>query len=223
MTAMYTEDASLLGFMDAVADDHARMKAALQQRLELAQQWRGHWRAGSVDAILDADGKEDKEPSESRRRQSLQSQGRRRESFQPSAGNISIRDASLHSLLTRLAKETSPLPPQVLVKLLPVAKQAAAGAEREELAVAAMRFVLQIISTSWPPVLHALQTVSTSRSCRLMCDEVVGQLCSMFALIKGMSRSVRLSKSNGCLVPVCRKLKVALDEALKPELRHRQT
>eukprot|EP00971_Amphidinium_carterae_P136977 2714486-Amphidinium_carterae.2 len=119
MTDMYTEDA-LHGFMDAVSADHARMTAALEDRLQLAQQCREHWRTGTVDAILDVDGAN--QPRE----------GMRRGSVQQLKGVVSVRGATWHSLLSRLANESSPLPPQALVKLLPIAKQVAEVAERED-------------------------------------------------------------------------------------------
>mmetsp|Transcript_51558 Transcript_51558/g.122643 ORF Transcript_51558/g.122643 Transcript_51558/m.122643 type:complete len:234 (-) Transcript_51558:34-735(-) len=212
---------AILAFWEAASQDHVSVSAALQERLRAARQWRASWGAGSVSPMVAAAAAE--EGGGGRPEEVRSSQSSSKSSTQRAKATVAVKDVTLQAFLQRLAHEQTPLPPDVLARLLPIANRIAGNADREEYAVAAMRFALQAVSTSWPPVLRALQTVSTPRAARLECDEVVRQLKSMFTVIKGLARSVRLSRSNGCLVPVCRKLKVALDEALQPELRRRQS
>jgi len=112
------------------------------------------------------------------------------------------------------ARQPKPLPPKALARLLPVA-QRLAQADCEDHAVAAMRFLLSALEVSWPPVAQALRTVSTPKATYDACEEAAQRLAPLSAVVRAMSRSVRISRtSNGPLSPLCRKLKTALEEAL---------
>lgn len=126
-------------------------------------------------------------------------------------------DAVLAGVFRRLEQASGPvtLAPRPLARLLALAQSLALKNNHEDHAVNAMRFILHALRVSWPPVARALRNVATHRSTREECEEVRDQFSSCFAEVKKLSRSVRLQRSsNGPLVPTCRKLKAALEEAL---------
>jgi len=124
------------------------------------------------------------------------------------------RDDSLsYSAMQRLQQHTSPLSPRALARLVTLA-QKLAQSDCEDHAVAAMRFLLQALQVSWPPVAKALRNVATPKATFDACEDVVKRFTAVFAMVKTMSRSVRIMRTNGPLVPVCRKLKDSLEQAL---------
>jgi len=122
-------------------------------------------------------------------------------------------DVRLYHVLEGLAQHSRPIQVKALSRLLVLA-QSLAQSKCEEHAVAAMRFVMQALKVSWPPAAKALLHVATSRQAREACEELGSRFSSIFALVKSMARSVRISQSSGPLIPTCRKLKTALEEAL---------
>lgn len=117
------------------------------------------------------------------------------------------------AFLSRFAEHPEELHPAILARLLPMA-QKLVQANCEEHAVAAVRFALQLLHVSWSGVAKALKSAGTPRVLFKACEEVVYQLQSMFAVVKTLSRSVKISKTNGPLVPLCKRLKGNLEEAL---------
>lgn len=124
-----------------------------------------------------------------------------------------LRDVILFRLFSSLSQQSHPLPPRVFSRLLFLAQQLAQSSY-EDRAVVAMRFVLQSLKVSWPSVAKSLQNVATPKASFEACEEVVSRMLSLYGLVKAMSRSVRISRTNGQLVPVCRKLKSSLEEVL---------
>jgi len=195
-------------FYAAAQASHGRVLKALQDRLRGVHEFRLRWAAGDwvgLAAVLEAswDG-------------ATVAQVLRLLSSEPQQPPHRIRtqQPSMHdcgsSRSSSSARQPKPLPPNALAKLLPVA-QRLAQADCEDHAVAAMRFVLSAIEVSWPPVARALRTVATPKATYDACEEAVQRLAALSA----MSRSVKISRtSNGPLVPLCRKLKTALEEAL---------
>eukprot|EP00931_Biecheleriopsis_adriatica_P109154 TRINITY_DN83408_c0_g1_i1.p1 TRINITY_DN83408_c0_g1~~TRINITY_DN83408_c0_g1_i1.p1 ORF type:complete len:318 (+),score=76.42 TRINITY_DN83408_c0_g1_i1:78-1031(+) len=123
-------------------------------------------------------------------------------------------DALTAALLNRLASHPGLLHPRALARLLPVV-QRLAQVDCEDHAVAAMRFALHTLKVSWPTIAKSLRTVATSRPMMEACEDAASQLQALYSLVKAMARSVRISRnSNGPLVPLCRKLKASLEEAL---------
>jgi len=122
-------------------------------------------------------------------------------------------DALISGALRCLQQERQPISPRFLGRTLRLA-QRVAQSDREDHAVAAMRFVLHALQVSWPRVAKDLQHVATPKVTRDACEEVVARLSSLLALVRTMARSVRISRTSGPLVPVCRKLKSTLEEAL---------
>lgn len=123
-------------------------------------------------------------------------------------------DALLYGMLLRLQKHTTPIPPRPLAALLRLALHLAQSS-REDHAVAAVRFALQSLDVSFPPVVQALRNVSTPRATWDACEAVVAGLEALYTAAKTMARSVRVTRiSNGPLSPLCRKLKAALEQAL---------
>eukprot|EP00933_Yihiella_yeosuensis_P061732 TRINITY_DN64563_c0_g1_i1.p1 TRINITY_DN64563_c0_g1~~TRINITY_DN64563_c0_g1_i1.p1 ORF type:complete len:558 (+),score=105.54 TRINITY_DN64563_c0_g1_i1:38-1675(+) len=132
---------------------------------------------------------------------------------------VSTLEASKDDSLTfatfrRLTQHQQPLPPRSLARMLPLA-QSLAQSDSEDHAVTAMRFVLQSLKVSWPAVAKSLRSVATPKATYDACEEAAARLASLYSVVKAMARSVRIQRtSNGPLVPVCRKLKVGLEEAL---------
>lgn len=122
-------------------------------------------------------------------------------------------DALAYGVMYSLQHHRRPVPAAALAQFLPLA-QHLAQSECEEHAVAAMRCVLQVLRVSWPPVAKALRTVSTAKVLHEACEAVLASLWALQAAVKAMARSVRVSRTSGPLLPVCRKLKASLDEAL---------
>jgi len=125
-------------------------------------------------------------------------------------GDEALASSVLRSLQ---AQPRPPLTPQHLAGLLPMA-QRIAQRDCEDHAVAAMRFVLRALEASWPAIAKALRNVATPKATRELCEEVATRLSAFLAVVKAMSRSVRIQRTNGPLVTVCRKLKASLEEAL---------
>mmetsp|Transcript_96790 Transcript_96790/g.153227 ORF Transcript_96790/g.153227 Transcript_96790/m.153227 type:complete len:378 (+) Transcript_96790:55-1188(+) len=122
--------------------------------------------------------------------------------------------ALLYGALERLqSKVHEPMPARALARLLPLL-QRLSQSNYEAHAVVAMRFALQAIEKSWPAVTKALRNVSTSKVIFEECQAALQSTSSFYASVKTMSRSVRISKTNGPLVPVCKKLKTSLEQAL---------
>lgn len=124
-----------------------------------------------------------------------------------------LRDVIVFRFLSSLSQQSHPLPPRVFSRLLFLAQQLAQSS-CEEHAVVAMRFVLQSLKVSWPSVAKSLRNIATPKASFEACEDVVSRLLSLHSLLKAMSRSVRISRTNGQLVPVCRKLKSSLEEVL---------
>lgn len=123
-------------------------------------------------------------------------------------------DALLFGAVEKLqSKARQPMPARALARLLPL-MQRLSQSNCEAQAVAAMRFSLQAIEVSWPAVTKALKNVSTPRDAFDECQAALQSASSFYNLVKTMSRSVRISKTNGPLVPVCKKLKASLEQAL---------
>jgi len=122
-------------------------------------------------------------------------------------------DALPAAFLGRFSEHREEIHPTLLTRLLPLA-QKLVQAKCEEHAVAAVRFALHLLNVSWPGVAKALKSVATPRVLFRACEEVVQQLQSMFSVVKALSRSVKISKTNGPLAPLCKKLKANLEEAL---------
>lgn len=129
-------------------------------------------------------------------------------------------DGLAFSAFRCLQQHPLPLSPRSFGRLLPLA-QRVAQSEAEDHAVAAMRFVLQALQLSWPTVAKALRQVGTPKPTWEACEESVSRISSLLAVVKAMARSVRVSRTSGPLVPVCRKLKTALEEALSAAGRSR--
>lgn len=122
--------------------------------------------------------------------------------------------ALLYGALERLqSKVHEPMPARALARLLPLL-QRLSQSNYEAHAVVAMRFALQAIEKSWPAVTKALRNVSTPKDIFEECQAALQSTSSFYASVKTMSRSVRISKTNGPLVPVCKKLKTSLEQAL---------
>lgn len=121
--------------------------------------------------------------------------------------------ALLYGVFVHLSDHHNPIPAQSLSWLLPLASRLS-NSDFEDHAVAAMRFILQVLQVSWPTVAKALSNVATPRPLLEACENVVGHLGALLASVRAMSRSVRISRTNGPLVPVCRKLKLSLEDAL---------
>lgn len=124
------------------------------------------------------------------------------------------------SLFLRLQQQKEPLSAKSLSKLLPLA-QRSAQSDCEDHAVAAIRFVLHALEVSWPSMAKALRQVGTPKGTYDACEEVASRLSSLLATVRAMARSVRVSRTSGPLVPVCRKLKTSLEEALAAASRGR--
>jgi len=126
-------------------------------------------------------------------------------------------DGLTSRVLRRLHQLKQRLPPRALAAILPVA-QDLARADREELAVAALRFVQQALQISWPSVVRHLRQAGSPKACPPSvgesCEEAVAKLQAMQAVVRDMASSVKVSRSNGPLLPVCRKLKVTIEDAL---------
>lgn len=112
-----------------------------------------------------------------------------------------------------MQQHAQPLPPRSLARLLPLA-QHAAQSDCEDHAVAAMRFVLHALQVSWPAIAKALRHVATPKATLDACEEAASRLSALLAIVRAMAKSVRVSRTSGPLVPVCRKLKISLEEAL---------
>ena len=101
--------------------------------------------------------------------------------------------------------------------MLPIA-QDLARADREDLALSALRFVQQALQISWPPVARHLRQGGTpkarDKAVWESCEAARASLQALHAVVKDMALSVKVSRSNGPLLPVCRKLKVAIEDAL---------
>jgi len=119
----------------------------------------------------------------------------------------------VHGALAALLEHSRPIPPGPLSRLVPLA-QSLAQSDREANALVAMRFCLQLLQVSWPPVAKSMRNVATPKATWEACQALTARLSALFSVVKAMSRSVRISRTNGPLVPVCRKLKTALEEAL---------
>lgn len=130
-------------------------------------------------------------------------------------------EALVSGALNRLKDHPRPLPPKALARLFPVA-QRLSQSEVEDHAVVAMRFVLQSLQFSWPAVAKSLRSVATPKATYDACEEAAARLASLFVVIKKMNSSVRIQKTNGPLVAVCRKLKSSLEEALASAGKSRQ-
>ncbi|CAE7035136.1 PocGH01_10012000, partial [Symbiodinium sp. CCMP2456] len=122
-------------------------------------------------------------------------------------------DSLTAACLNRFVLTPNPLPVQSLARLLPLA-QKLSQADCEEHAVAAVRFALHNLRVSWPAIAKLLRSVSTPRVVLESCEEAVLRLQSLYSTVKALSRSVKVSKTSGPLVPLCKKLKVSLEEAL---------
>lgn len=122
-------------------------------------------------------------------------------------------DAFTSGVLLRLTQYENLLPPRQLSLFIPRV-QKLAQADHEDHAVAAMRFILHCLRFSWPSVAKSLRSVATPKATYDACNEAASRLYSLYAVVKAMSRSVRISRTNGPLVPLCRKTKVSLEEAL---------
>mmetsp|Transcript_24091 Transcript_24091/g.57098 ORF Transcript_24091/g.57098 Transcript_24091/m.57098 type:complete len:359 (+) Transcript_24091:75-1151(+) len=121
-------------------------------------------------------------------------------------------DSLAAAFLGRLTQHPQ-LPAVSLTRLLPLA-QRLVQADCEEHAVAAVRFALHSLQVSWPTIAKSLKSIGTSQVLLAACEEAVGQLQSLYSTVKALSRSVKISKTNGPLVPLCKKLKVSLEQAL---------
>lgn len=117
-------------------------------------------------------------------------------------------------VLRLLQQQRDPvLPARSLSRLLPLA-QRLAQSSCESHALEAMRCVGHALQFSWPPVVRALRTVGTPKDLWEACEEVVAQVLALLSVVRKMSQSVRLSRSSGPLLPVCRRLRASLEEAL---------
>jgi len=137
-----------------------------------------------------------------------------------SAIEVSKDESLASAFLLRLAQHPDLLPPRSFARLLPLV-QKLAQSDCEDHAVAAMRFTLHSLKVSWPPVAKSLRTVATSKATFDACEDAVFRLQSLYSVVKSMSRSVRIQRTNGPLVPLCRKLKSNLEEALSSSGRLR--
>lgn len=126
---------------------------------------------------------------------------------------VSRDEALLYGALQRLQAHVWPLPPSVLARLLPLA-QRLSQSSHEAHAVVAMRFATESIEASWPAISRALQKVATPKAAFDDCQSAVQSVTALYAMVKKMANSVRISRTNGPLVPVCRKLKSTLEQAL---------
>jgi hypothetical protein len=123
-------------------------------------------------------------------------------------------DVLLYGALQRLESHyPKALPPRMLARLLRLA-QRLSESNCETHAVAAMRFAKKAIELSWPHVARSLKNVATPKSTFDDCQAAVQSVSLFFKLIKTLSRSVRITRTNGPLVPVCRDLKMCLEKAL---------
>mmetsp|Transcript_56563 Transcript_56563/g.106101 ORF Transcript_56563/g.106101 Transcript_56563/m.106101 type:complete len:386 (+) Transcript_56563:78-1235(+) len=122
-------------------------------------------------------------------------------------------DSLAATCLNRLVLHPRPLAARSLARLLPIV-QKLAQADFEEHAVAAVRFTLHSLRVSWPDIAKLLRSVATPRVVLQCCEEAVVRLQSLYSTVKALSRSVKISKTNGPLVPLCKKLKLSLEEAL---------
>jgi len=122
-------------------------------------------------------------------------------------------DALSCSALVRLQSHTGPVPPKTFANLLPLVHRLV-NSSTECHAVGAMRFALHALDVWWPSVSCALANVPTSRAAFEACEEVAWRLGMLYALVKGMTGSVRVSRTNGPLLPTCKKLRAALEAAL---------
>ncbi|CAK0886716.1 unnamed protein product [Prorocentrum cordatum] len=86
-------------------------------------------------------------------------------------------------------------------------------------ALSAMRFVLAVLELAWPSVSKGLRDVATPRAELDACQGVVARLSALFAVVKSLTRSVRVSRANGPLPSVCKQLRSALESALAAEGR----
>lgn len=122
-------------------------------------------------------------------------------------------DALTAAFLSRLTQHEQLFSPHHLSILIPLIQELA-QADYEDHAVAAMRFTLHCLNNSWPTVAKSLRSVATPKATYDACNETASRLQSLYAVVKAMSRSVRISRTNGPLVPLCRKTKISLEEAL---------
>eukprot|EP00927_Polykrikos_kofoidii_P053557 TRINITY_DN48166_c0_g1_i1.p1 TRINITY_DN48166_c0_g1~~TRINITY_DN48166_c0_g1_i1.p1 ORF type:complete len:655 (-),score=94.31 TRINITY_DN48166_c0_g1_i1:93-2057(-) len=122
-------------------------------------------------------------------------------------------EALVYVCLRQLVQHSKAIQPRSLARIVPLV-QHLAQSDCEDHAVAAMRFVLHTLQVSWPAIVKALRHVATPMATREACEDLVASLQSLFGVIKGMSKSVRIARSNGPLIPVCRKLRTALEESL---------
>lgn len=130
-----------------------------------------------------------------------------------SAVEASSDEVLAYGLLRHLRQHNRPLSAKSLSRLLPLAHRVAQS-DCEDHAVAAMRFVLHALEVSWPSMVRALRQVGTPKATYDACEDVASRLSSLLATVRAMARSVRISRTSGPLVPVCRKLKTSLEEAL---------
>jgi len=122
-------------------------------------------------------------------------------------------DGLTSRVLRRLHQLKRRLSPWSLAAMLPVA-QDLARADREELALVAVRFVQQALQISWPSVVRHLRQAGTPKAVWESCEAAVVKLQALHTVVKDMAMSVRVSRSNGPLLPLCRKLKVTIEDAL---------
>lgn len=184
-TALAAATAARDRIFSSVRGQHQRLAEALQSRLAAAQSFRSAWLSGNSIALADQLEKAVKRGDE----------------------------ALAACALRTLQEGECSLSPLALSRLLPVV-HLMSQSKSEDTALVAMRFVLRILQVSWPFVVKALRTVATPPDTWRACEEVVSRLTSFSAAVKAMSKSVRISRTNGPLVPVCRKLELALKEAL---------
>merc|ERR1712187_632432 len=115
----------------------------------------------------------------------------------------SLHDGALvFGVLQRLQENQQPLSPRSLGKLLPIA-QRLAQSNCEDHAVGAMRFVLHALKFSWPQIVKALRSVATPKGTWDACEEATARLSAFSTMVKAMAQSVRVSRTNGPLMPVC--------------------
>lgn len=123
-------------------------------------------------------------------------------------------DALLYGAMERLELRAKPWRPKELARLLPLAQHLSSSRE-EEHAVVAMLFAMKALETSWPAVVRAMQNVATPKAAHDDCKLAVQSVSAFFQMVKTLSRSVRITRTNGPLVPVCRELKNSLEKALR--------
>lgn len=194
-----------------------------RQRLQLANTnnpsvWSWHTHGSAVAALVEA-GKLNTEPP--LRRQLIQIQALRKAWAEGDLARLAAvleasRDDSLaSSILSRLQTElgSMALPAHTVARLLPLL-QRLAQSDSDEHALVAMRVALWVVQASWTGVSRSLKNIATPKVQYQACEEATTRLQAFFSLIKSLSKSVRISRTNGPLVAACRRLKSALEEAL---------